>query len=199
MRFTLIISFFFITISTWSQSNIEQSLYSNKIWKEVPHVNGEIRYFDSADVFLGGKRTNTKGVFYFDHRQRTIKVIRSKQVHVKPIHKKKSKKIKLKSNKRFIKHGNYYVKTKRNKTQYFDDQGNLIRTVRKKGNTIYYKNSEGGLLGYKKLGNKGFVEYRDVRGRKTGTSYLNSAGFVVYKQYKRRRTPAFMISDAYFF
>jgi hypothetical protein len=199
MRFALIFSLFFISLSSWSQTNIEQALYKNKIWQEVKGASGDMKYFDSADVFIGGKRTNSKGVFYFDHRQRAIKVIPSLQVKAKPIYKKKSKKVKLKSNKRYIKHDNYFVRNKRNKTQYFDDKGNLIRSVRKKGSTIYYKNSEGKLVGYKKLGENGFVEYRDVRGRKTGTSYLNSAGFVVYKQFRRRQTPVFMMSDAYFF
>ena len=199
MRFKLIISLLFISVSSWSQSNFEQALYKNQIWKEVHGVKGKVKYFDSSDVFIGGKETNSKGIFYFDNRQRAIKKIPFKQLKTKTNNKKKVKGINVKSNKRYFKHGNYYVKIRKNKTQYFDDNGNLIRTVRKKGSTIYYKNSDGKLEGYKKVGKKGFVEYRDVRGRKTGTSYLNSSGFLIYSKYKRRNTPIFMISDAYFF
>lgn len=199
MRFKLIISLLFISVSSWAQSNLEQALYKNQIWKEVQGVKGEVKYFDSSDVFIGGKHTNFKGIFYFDNRKRTIRTIPFKQLEIKPICKKKVKEINIKSNKRYFKHGNYYVKTRRNKTQYFDDNGILIRTVRKKGSTIYYKNSEGKLVGYKKVRENGVVEYRDVRGRKTGSSYLNSAGFLIYSKYKRRNTPTFMISDAYFF
>ena len=199
MRLKLIISLLFISVSSWSQSNFEQVLYNNQIWKEVHGLKGKVKYFDSSDVFIGGKETNSKGIFYFDNRQRTIKKILFKQLKTKTNNKKKVKGINVKSNKRYFKHGNYYVKTRRNKTQYFDDNGVLIRTVLKKGSTIYYKNSEGKLVGYKKVRENGVVEYRDVRGRKTGSSYLNSAGFLIYSKYKRRNTPTFMISDAYFF
>ena len=135
-------------------------------------------YYDSSDVFIGGKRTNKNSVFYYDHRKRTIKMLNTNQVKSIPV--KKAKKNNFKPDYSFVKHGDYFVKTKRNKTQYFDEQGNLIRTI-------------------KKLGKNGFVEYRDAKGRKTGTSYLNSAGILVYNKYKRRNTLAFMISDVYFF
>jgi len=199
MKFPVLFSLIIFTFSTFAQSDSEQELYSNNIWKEVENGKGEIGYFNLDDVYLGGKKITPIAVVYFDRRKRTIKQIAVKQIKSKVIQTKKAKKTKLISNRRFVKHGNYYVRSKRNKTLYYNENGDLIRTVRKKGNTIYYKNSEGKLVGYKKLGNNGFVEYRDVRGRKTGTSYLNSAGFVVYKQHKRRNTLAFMISDAYFF
>ena len=197
MRSTFLVFLFFVSIPTWSQSSIEQMLYENKIWKVVKQINGKVEYFDSSDVFIGGKRINKNGVFYYDYRKRTIKIFPNKQV--KSIPAKKAKKKNFNPDYRFVKYGNYFVKTKRNKTQYFDEKGNLIRTIRKKGNTIYYKNSKGELLGYKKLGKNGFVEYRDAKGRKTGTSYLNSAGILVYNKYKRRNTLAFMISDVYIF
>ena len=197
MRSTFLVFLFFVSIPTWSQSPIEQMLYENKIWKVVKQINGEVNYYDSSDVFIGGKRTNKNSVFYYDHRKRTIKILNTNQVKSIPV--KKAKKNNFKPDYSFVKHGDYFVKTKRNKTQYFDEQGNLIRTIRKKGNTIYYKNSKGELIGYKKLGKNGFVEYRDAKGRKTGTSYLNSAGILVYNKYKRRNTLAFMISDVYFF
>ena len=127
--------------------NQQPKTKENQIWKEVQGVKGKVKYFDSLDVFIGGKHTNSKGVFYFDHRQRIVKIIPFKQLKSKPLYKKKVKKIDIKSNKRYFKNGNYYVRARRNKIQYFDENGNLIRTVRKKGSTIYYKNSEGKLLG----------------------------------------------------
>lgn len=202
MKISLFLSLLFICTISWSQTDSEQNLFNHNIWKTVPNDRGAVDFYDSEDVFLGGKKNTGSAILYFDRRKRVFKKIaltqpKNKKKKVKAIKNKKSSN--FKNNRRFVKHGNYFVRSKRNKTIYYDTNGNLVRTVRKKGNTIYYKNSEGKLVGYKKLGRNGFVEYRDVRGRKTGTSTLNSAGFVVYKQYKRRNTLSFMISDAYFF
>jgi|TARA_B110000261_G_scaffold13686_1_gene13808 hypothetical protein len=199
MKSTILFFLIIFSLSIFAQSNSEQELYSNNIWIEVENGKGEIAYFNSDDIYLGGKKITPVGTVYFDRRKRTIKEIPSNKEKIKSIQIKKSKKKKFLFSKCFTKHGRYYVRSKRNKTSYYSEKGALIRTVRKKGNTIYYKNSQGKLVGYKKLGENGFVEYRDVRGRKTGTSYLNSAGFLVYRQYKKRKTLAFMISDAYLF
>lgn len=195
MKLPSIILLFFISHLVNAQSDLEQDLYGHKIWKAVENGRGVVEFLDVNDLVLGTKKVSNSDVKYYDTRRRVIKRISiQSNNNTKP-----SKKVKRKDSlKGKVKVGNLYVKSKRNRSYYYNSDGVLIRKVRKKGNKIYYKDSKGKLLGYKEIKGNGKLEYRDVRGRKTGESFLNQSGFVVYTSYRNRTTPSYMVSDIYF-
>lgn len=197
MKIQVFFLLFLSTLLSEAQSDFEQNLYGNNIWKEVVNSRGVVEYYDSNDVVIGSKKSTTSEVNYYNARLRVIKKVPIKTTKQSVVQKSKAPN-KVKSRRGLIKVGNLYVKNKRNKTLYYDANGKLQREVRKKGRKIYYKNEKGELVGYKIRKTDGKVEYRDPKGRLTGTSFLNQSGFVVYTSYRNRATPSFMVSDAYF-
>lgn len=197
MKSFLFFCVFSISLSVFSQTEFEQNLYNNKIWKSVENSRGTIEFYNSNDIVLGYKKTTSTSVNYLDVNQR---LIRSVQVNpnIKSVQAKKVKVKKANKQKSFVKVGNLYVKQKRNKATYYNLDGTLLREVKRRGSKVYYTNNKGKLIGYKQVKSSGIVEYRDRKGRKTGESFLNSSGFVVYESYRQRKTPGFMVSDAYF-
>lgn len=197
MRISLLFLFFVIAISpVFCQSDAEQEYYENLIWKCVPEDNGDTAYYDVDDKYLGSKKTTRFEITYLDQRKRVKKIVKLAD-RPAVLKKKKSKKKKFKVSK-YAKVDHLYVKSRRNKLIYYDEEGNKVREVRRKRGRIYYEDENGKLVGYKLIVEGGKVEYYDEKGRKTGESFVNQSGFVSYQSHKDRITPRFMISDAFF-
>ena len=66
----LLFLFLFASVITIAQTQDEQALFGNKIWKEVKNSRGVIEYFDIDDNYLGAKKVGTNTIVYSNSKRR---------------------------------------------------------------------------------------------------------------------------------
>ena len=196
MKMLLPLLFLLISFFCDAQSAQDQEVFNNKVWKEVPISINETSFFDVNDNFLGSKIKSTRNVIYRDKWQRTLRVIVIDQTAARSVDSFKVKKEKKANTLEF----SNQVIVRRNKATYYNVNGYIIRTAKRRGKKVFFHDKYGKLIGYKVYNSNGTKTYKDSRGRVTGRSYINKTGTMIYRaKNKRTRTSRVLFENPFLF
>jgi hypothetical protein len=187
---------FFFSVYSQAQSPEDQNVFNNKVWKEVLISSSIKSFFDNQDRYLGSSTETDQAKIYKDRRKRIIKVV--KKTGFKPDNILVN--LNIESKNIFSINSNRVV-SKRNKVIYYDVNGLVEVTAKRRGRRkVYFHNRHGDLIGYKLYKSNGTIHYKDDRGRITGKSYLNSSGRMIYRpKNRKRRTSRILFEDPFLF
>ena len=186
----------FLSFHSQAQSSEAQEVFNNKVWKEVLISSSVKSFFDNQDNYLGSSTETDQATIYRDKWKRIIKV---------------SPKSIIQSNNKVVNHrmsnennfspNSNRVVLKRNKAVYYDLNGLIQRTAKRRGRRrVYFHNSSGALIGYKVYKLDGTIYYKDNKGRITGESYFDSFGRMIYRpKNRKRRTSRVLFEDPFLF
>ena len=92
------------------------------------------------------------------------------------------------------------VIVRRNKAVFYDENGSVSRTAKRRRRKVFFHNSDGKLIGYKIYKRDGTKTYKDPKGRTTGRSYIDKSGRLIYRAKNRRiRTPRVLFEDPFLY
>lgn len=198
MKLKVLLYLVFISTAVFSQTPRDQSIFKNKIWNVVVVNENEQSFFDSTGTYLGSKFEDSKAVVYKDKWQRTIRRY-NKETVKQPVAVKKKPSKKVKSPKGNNRRANQTI-VRRNKATFYDGNGVVVRTARRRRSKVYFHDSKGGLIGYKIYNSDGSKTYKDPQGRTTGVSHIDKTGRIIYSQENRgRQTPSVLFEDPFLF
>ena len=189
--------FIFISIFSQAQTAQDQDVFNNRIWKEVSLSSSKKTFFDSRDKYLGSRVETDQAIIYKDKWKRIVKVFPKALIQSD---KKQNAEGVAENKKSRLENANRVV-VRRNKAIYYDDNGMVERTAKRRGKRkVYFHNSTGKLIGYKIYQSNGTVKYKDSRGRITGTSYIDQTGRMIYRpKNRKRRTSRVLFEDPFLF
>lgn len=195
MKKVILYLLIFSSIHLVGQTAADQAVYKQKIWKAVKLSAREHAFYDQSDNYLGSKVKSSVAIVYRDKWKRELKRIPLKtQKKVQQTGKKNAaKKPGVK-----IAPTAARIDLKRNKAIYYDAKGNVLRTIRRRGNKMIFHDNKGKIVGYKYYNGNGTYTYQDSKRRLTGTSYINNKGVLIFTPYRRRVTKQFMLDDPFF-
>ena len=186
----------FLSFHSHAQSSESQEVFNDKIWKEVLISSSVKSFFDNQDNYLGSSTETDQATIYKDKWKRVIRISPKSiiQSNNKVVNQRRFSDNKLLSN-------STRVVLKRNKAVYYDLNGLIQRTAKRRGRRrVYFHNSSGALIGYKVYKLDGTIYYKDNRGRVTGESYLDKFGRMIYRPKNRgRRTSRVLFDDPFLF
>jgi hypothetical protein len=154
-------------------------------------------FFDCRNRYLGSRTETESSIIYKDKWKRVIKVF-PKFTYQTINQLKKDKKVRnLNSN---LRNANR-IEVKGNKVNFYNGNGILERTAKRRGKKkVYFHNSLGKLIGYKIYKYNGTTIYKDSRGRITGKSFTNRNGRMIYRPKNRKRmTNRVLFDDPFLF
>jgi hypothetical protein len=187
---------FFFSVYSQAQSIEAQNVFNNKVWKEVLISSSIKSFFDTKNKYLGSCTETERATIYKDRWKRIIKVVKKSRFQPD----KKLINQNIKSNNNFSLNSNRVV-LKRNKVIYFDVNGLVEVTAKRRGRRkVYFHNSQGDLIGYKLYKSDGTILYKDNWGRITGKSYVDRSGRMIYRpKNRKRRTSRVLFEDPFMF
>jgi len=190
-------SLILVSFCSNAQTPQDQNVFQNRVWKGVMISNSEKSFFDSNDKYIGSRVETKNSVVYRDKWKRVIKVFPKTVVQPKKV----SKKTKSFKKNKARKNNENRIIVRRNKAFYYDTNGSLERTAKRRGKRkVYFHNAKGKLIGYKIYQSNGITVYKDSRGRVTGTSYIDGAGKMIYRpKNRKRRTSKVLFDDPFLF
>ena len=195
MRYLLCL-FVFIDFSVSYQTELDQEVFKNKVWRVIDISSSKKSFFDRTDKYLGSKEDFASKTIYKDKWKRTIKVIHKSNATNKALVNTKKKNKILDSNKRMANQ----VIVRRNKAVFYDENGSVSRTAKRRRRKVFFHNSDGKLIGYKIYKRDGTKTYKDPKGRTTGRSYIDKSGRLIYRAKNRRiRTPRVLFEDPFLY
>lgn len=182
--------------SVESQIELDQQVFKNKVWKTVNISSHKQSFFDRQDKYLGSKEDFNLEIIYKDKWKRTIKVIKKPTIITNPLTDRGKKNKILNYN---IRRANEVI-VRRNKAIFYDGKGRILRTAKRRGEKVFFYNSEGKLIGYKMYKRDGTKTYKDQKGRITGRSFIDKTGRLIYRAKNRRtRTPRVLFEDPFLY
>lgn len=187
---------FLLSIYAQAQSFEAQEVFNNKVWKEVLISSSVKSFFDNQDKYLGRSTETNQAIIYMDRRKRIIKVFKKSEFQpdekLVDLNTKRENNSSINSNR---------IVSKRNKVIYFDVNGLVEITAKRRGRRkVYFHNGQGNLIGYKVYKMDGTIRYMDHRGRITGESYVDRSGRMIYRpKNRRRRTSRILFEDPFLF
>ncbi len=189
----------FLLFSTFSraQSIQDQNVFNNEVWKVVAITNDSKSFFDSGGNYLGSRIDKAEHIIYKDKWKRVINVFPVNEFQLN-----RDLKVQKKNqNKKVLIANANRISIKRNKAVYYDSNGMVEKTAKRRGKRkVYFHNSTGKLIGYKIYQSNGITKYKDSRGRITGTSYIDRTGRMIYRpKNRKRRTPGVLFEDPFLF
>ena len=195
MRY-LVIFFLVFTFSLSAQSEQDQAVFKNKVWRVVDVSNTKQSFFNEQDKYLGSREVFATQTIYKDKWKRTIKVIQTATVNQPPVEKIKRNSRKEDVN---VRRANQVI-VRRNKAWFYDENGKVTRTAKRRGRKVFFHQSDGKLIGYKVYRRDGSKIYKDARGRTTGSSHIDKSGRLIYRAKNRRlRTPRVLFEDPFLY
>ena len=187
---------FFLSICSQAQSPEAQEVFNNKVWKEVLISTSIKSFFDNQDKYLGSSTETDQATIYKDKWKRVIKVFEksNNQSNKKLVNQK------IRNENDFSLNSSRVV-LKRNRAFYYDVNGLVLGTAKRRGRRkVYFHNSEGRLIGYIVYKLDGTILYKDDRGRITGKSYVDGSGRMIYRpKNRKRRTSRVLFEDPFLF
>ena len=189
--------FIFTSIFSKAQTVQDQNVFNNRVWKEVALSSSKKTFYDSKDKYLGSRIETDNAVVYKDKWKRVIKVFPKHSIQFnKEVIENKT----VENKKSSLDNANRVV-VRRNKATYYDSNGVVERTAKRRGKRkVYFHNRSGKLIGYKIYQPNGITRYKDSRGRITGTSYIDQTGRMIYRpKNRKRRTPRVLFEDPFLF
>jgi hypothetical protein len=188
--------FIFVYFSINAQTELDQQIFRNKVWKSVTISSNKQSFFDRKDKYLGSKEDYSSKTIYKDKWKRVIKVVANPNFVRIPTNKKRIQNKRLDSNSRIANQ----VSVRRNKAIFYDNKGQVSRTVKRRGKKVFFHDSEGKLIGYKIYKRDGTKIYKDQKGRITGRSSIDKTGRLIYRaKNKRTRTPRVLFEDPFIY
>ncbi len=190
--------FIFTSIFSQAQTAQDQDVFNNRVWKGVALSSSKKTFYDSKDKYLGSRIETDKAFVYKDKWKRVIKIFPK---YVNQVDKTPKKKIKPIKNKETSLDNTNRVVVRRNKAIYYDSNGAIETTAKRRGKRkVYFHNGLGKLIGYKIYQPNGTTKYKDSRGRLTGTSYIDKTGRMIYlPKNRKRRTSRVLFDDPFLF
>ncbi len=187
---------FFLSVYSQAQSAEAQNIFNSKIWKEVLISSSITSFFDNQNKYLGSSTETDQATIYKDRWKRVIKVVKKSRFQTEKILANQN----IKSANNFSLNSNRVV-LKRNKVIYFDVNGLVEVTAKRRGRRkVYFHNSQGDLIGYKLYKSDGTILYKDNWGRITGKSYVDRSGRMIYRpKNRKRRTSRVLFEDPFLF
>ena len=187
---------FFLSVYSQAQSAEAQNIFNSKIWKEVLISSSITSFFDNQNKYLGSSTETDQATIYKDRWKRVIKVVKKSRFQTEKILANQN----IKSANNFSLNSNRVV-LKRNKVIYFDVNGLVEVTAKRRGRRkVYFHNSQGDLIGYKLYKSDGTILYKDNWGRITGKSYVDRSGRMIYRpKNRKRRTSPVLFEDPFLF
>ncbi len=189
--------FIFSVIFSQAQTTRDQDVFNNRVWKEVVLSSSKKAFYDSRDNYIGSRIETDHSVVYKDKWKRVIDVFPRHSVQFnKEVTEKKTA-----ENKKYHLDNANRVVVRRNKAIYYDSNGVVERTAKRRGKRkVYFHNRSGKLIGYKIYQSNGITRYKDLRGRITGTSYIDQTGRMIYRpKNRKRRTNRVLFDDPFLF
>ena len=189
--------FIFISIFSQAQTAQDQDVFSNRVWKEVSLSSSKKTFYDSKDNYLGSRVETDNAFIYKDKWKRVIKVFPKHSIQFK---KEVTENKTVENTNSRLENANRVV-VRRNKAIYYDSNGVVERTAKRRGKRkVYFHNRFGKLIGYKIYQSNGITRYKDSRGRITGTSYIDQTGRMIYRpKNRKRRTNRVLFDDPFLF
>ena len=196
MRLFFII-FTFNVIFSQAQTTRDQDVFNNRVWKEVALSSSQKTFYDSRDKYIGSRIETDHSVVYKDKWKRVIKVFPKYSIQ---FNKRVTENKTVENTKSRLDNANRVV-VRRNKAIYYDSNGAVETTAKRRGKRkVYFHNRSGKLIGYKIYQSNGITRYKDSRGRITGTSYIDQTGRMIYRpKNRKRRTPRVLFEDPFLF
>ena len=187
-----------ISIFSQAQTAQDQNVFNNRVWKQVSISSFKKTFYDSRYKYLGSLIETDRQVIYKDKWKRVIKVFPK---HVNQVDKTPKERSKTIENKEASLDNTNRVVVRRNKAIYYDSNGAVETTAKRRGKRkVYFHNRSGKLIGYKIYQSNGITRYKDSRGRITGTSYIDQTGRMIYRpKNRKRRTNRVLFDDPFLF
>ncbi len=187
-----------VSFFSQAQTAQDQNVFNNRVWKQVSISSFKKNFYDSRDKYLGSRTETDRQVVYKDKWKRVIKVFPKKvnQVNKTTIEKSKT----VENREARLDNANRVV-VRRNEAIYYDSNGTIETTAKRRGKRkVYFHNGSGKLIGYKIYQSDGTTRYKDSRGRVTGTSYVDKTGRMIYRpKNRKRRTNRVLFDDPFLF